>query len=38
VTDLSGYGPPGVRDIDITPDIFVPGLRELRGPPGTPAR
>ena len=34
ITDLSGYGPPGVRDIDITPDIFVPSLRELRGAGG----
>jgi citronellol/citronellal dehydrogenase len=33
VTDLSGYGPPGVADVDITPDIFVPSLRELRGLP-----
>lgn len=31
ITDLSGYGPPGVADLDITPDIFVPSLRELRG-------
>jgi citronellol/citronellal dehydrogenase len=37
VTDLSGYGPPGVRDVDITPDIFVPSLRELRGPPASTA-
>lgn len=29
VTDLSRYNPPGVRDIDVTPDIFVPSLREL---------
>jgi len=35
VTDLSGYGPPGVPDVDITPDIFVPSLRELRGVPAT---
>ncbi len=32
VTDLSRYGPPGVADIDLTPDFFVPGLRELRRP------
>ena len=38
VTDLSAYGPPGVPDIDITPDIFVPSLRELRSPPGTTVR
>jgi len=29
VTDLSPYNPPGVADIDITPDLFVPSLREL---------
>ncbi|HKC17929.1 MAG TPA: NAD(P)-dependent oxidoreductase [Steroidobacteraceae bacterium] len=38
ITDLSGYGPPGVLDVDITPDIFVPSLRELRGPPATGSR
>ncbi|HMI37403.1 MAG TPA: NAD(P)-dependent oxidoreductase [Steroidobacteraceae bacterium] len=38
ITDLSGYGPPGVPDVDITPDIFVPSLRELRGPPATGSR
>lgn len=27
VNDLSGYAPPGVRDEDLTPDLFVPGLR-----------
>ncbi|WP_294136890.1 NAD(P)-dependent oxidoreductase [Sphingobium sp.] len=31
VTDLSGYGPEGVDDIDMMPDFFVPSLRELRG-------
>ena len=30
ITDLSAYGPPGVADVDITPDVFVPSLRELR--------
>lgn len=29
ITDLSRYNPPGVADRDITPDIFVPSLREL---------
>jgi citronellol/citronellal dehydrogenase len=29
-TDLSHYGPTGVADVDITPDFFVPSLRELR--------
>ena len=29
VRDLSRYNPPGVTDIDITPDLFVPSLREL---------
>ncbi len=31
VRDLSGYAPAGVADADITPDIFVPSLRELAG-------
>src|SRR3984893_6728510 len=31
VTDLSRYNPPGVADIDVTPDLFVPSLRELAG-------
>lgn len=31
VTDLSRYAPAGVKDIDITPDIFVASLREIRG-------
>jgi citronellol/citronellal dehydrogenase len=30
ITDLSRYAHPGVRDIDLTPDFFVPSLRELR--------
>jgi citronellol/citronellal dehydrogenase len=29
VRDLSGYAPPGVADRDLTPDFFVPSLREL---------
>jgi citronellol/citronellal dehydrogenase len=38
VTDLSSYAPAGVADVDITPDVFVPSLRELRGlpDPGNP--
>jgi citronellol/citronellal dehydrogenase len=32
VTDLSGYAPPGVADADLTPDFFVPSLKELKGP------
>jgi citronellol/citronellal dehydrogenase len=31
VVDLSRYNPPGVADIDITPDLFVPSLLELEG-------
>jgi citronellol/citronellal dehydrogenase len=31
VTDLRRYNPPGVADIDVTPDLFVPSLRELAG-------
>src|SRR5260221_11307357 len=38
ITDLSGYGPPGVLDVDITPATFVPSLRALRGPPATGSR
>ena len=30
VTDLSSYAPAGVADVDITPDFFVPSLRQLR--------
>ncbi len=30
ITDLSGYAPPGVADTDLTPDFFVPSLRQLR--------
>jgi citronellol/citronellal dehydrogenase len=29
VVDLGRYNPPGVADIDVTPDLFVPSLREL---------
>jgi len=31
VTVLSRYNPPGVADIDVTPDLFVPSLREIAG-------
>jgi len=31
ITDLSAYGPPGVSEVDLTPDLFVPSLREMRG-------
>lgn len=31
MADLSRYNPPGVADIDVTPDLFVPSLRELAG-------
>lgn len=31
VTDLSRYNPPGVSDLDVTSDLFVPSLRELAG-------
>ena len=30
ITDLSGYAPPGVADADLTPDFFVPSLRQLK--------
>jgi citronellol/citronellal dehydrogenase len=30
ITDLSTYAPAGVADLDITPDLFVPSLRQLR--------
>lgn len=30
VTDLSRYAPEGIRDVDLSPDIFVPSLNELR--------
>lgn len=33
VTDLSGYAPPGVADVDLMPDFFVESLREMRGLP-----
>ena len=38
ITDLSSYAPAGVRDQDLTPDIFVASLRQLRGlpEPGNP--
>jgi citronellol/citronellal dehydrogenase len=29
IEDLSKYAPPGVADHDLTPDLFVPSLREL---------
>ena len=29
IPDLSKYAPPGVADIDLTPDLFVRSLREL---------
>ncbi len=29
--DLTAYGPPGVADVDLMPDFFVPSLREIRG-------
>ena len=30
ITDLSGYAPPGVADTDLTPDFFVPSLRQIK--------
>lgn len=33
ISDLSPYDPPGVADVDLMPDFFVPSLRELRGLP-----
>ena len=30
ITDLSAYAPAGVTDADLTPDFFVPSLRELK--------
>jgi citronellol/citronellal dehydrogenase len=30
ISDLSGYAPAGISDVDITPDFFVPSLKELR--------
>ena len=30
ISDLSGYAPPGVADVDLTPDFFVPSLRQLK--------
>ena len=35
ITDLSRYAPAGVADVDITPDFFVPSLRQLSEPPVT---
>ncbi len=34
VTDLSAYNPPGVADLDLSPDLFVPSLREIEGRSG----
>ena len=31
IKDLSGYSAPGIADVDLTPDLFVSSLRELRG-------
>jgi citronellol/citronellal dehydrogenase len=31
IADLSRYNPPGIADIDVTPDLFVASLRELAG-------
>lgn len=38
IEDLSSYAAPGIADIDLVPDFFVPSLRELRGlpDPGNP--
>ena len=33
IDDLSHYGPEGVADIDLTPDLFIASLRQLRGLP-----
>ncbi len=33
ISDLSGYAPAGVADIDLMPDLFVASLRETRGLP-----
>lgn len=33
VADLSIYNSPGVHDLDLTPDLFVPGLAEIRNVP-----
>jgi hypothetical protein len=30
ITDLSGYGPAGVADHDLMPDLFVSSLKEAR--------
>ena len=29
IVDLSRYNPPGVADIDVTPDLFVSSLEEI---------
>jgi len=29
VADLSRYNPPSVTGIDVTPDLFVPSIREI---------
>jgi citronellol/citronellal dehydrogenase len=34
LTDLSRYAAEGVADTDLTPDLFVPSLRDTRGLPG----
>lgn len=31
IKDLSRYAPSGIADVDLTPDLFVPSLRELAG-------
>ena len=33
IADLAAYAPAGVADIDLTPDFFVPSLRQLREQP-----
>lgn len=33
ITDLSGYGPAGVADHDLMPDLFVSSLKEARSLP-----
>ncbi len=38
VTDLSSYAPPGVDPLDITPDVFVTSLKELREGPAAAGR
>jgi citronellol/citronellal dehydrogenase len=36
ITDLSGYGPAGVADHDLMPDLFVSSLKEARSLPARP--